>query len=165
MILGLLFGLSSLLVVATDDIVHDAKSRSAAQGMLLLAGLFGMPGAALFRWGRTIGDEEERLSKVASLVQAYRRLAIPDAARKLGWTEYEVERVFAECVTREIVKGHVDRSTQELFTLSSLGEEIAQAGHLCTHCGASLDRRFLTGETVVCPYCQSSISTKYPPST
>ncbi|MBI4858965.1 MAG: hypothetical protein HY815_01625 [Candidatus Riflebacteria bacterium] len=146
------------VILVSGEHTTSPRAASAAKGFVMFAALGLIPGFWMLRTGKELGVTDDRMAALADLMASYRRLKIGDAARKLAWTEAEVERIFGRCVERGLIEGYVDRATQELFTDESLRQEVTPPGTTCSRCGAALNGRFLTGETVVCPYCKARLA-------
>jgi len=119
-----------------------------------------LPGIVLLLLGRKANLREKELVEFSAWVRTYRRIGLGELARKLGKREYEAEKILVECVDRGLVKGFIDRSTNEFVLQEAMGQEFFL--ETCPRCGANLRQRFLQGETVRCPYCQAVIVS--PPS-
>lgn len=96
------------------------------------------------------------MAAFAAWVQTYRRISMKDLANKLGKPPQETERIMLECVEKGLVRGFIDRSTDEFVLQEAAGVEHYVAN--CPGCGNSLQRRYLDGETVQCPYCGTVIA-------
>jgi len=114
-----------------------------------------IPGLLLIFVGMRARKRGQELVEFSSWVKAYRRIPLADLARKLGKSEFESEKILAQVVDRGLVHGFVDRATSEFVLQETIGQE--QMVTRCPHCGATLQQRYLLGETVRCPYCNSVI--------
>ena len=101
------------------------------------------------------GRLEKDLVEFSAWVKTYRRISLADLARKLGKTPFESEKLLVQVVDRGLVKGFIDRQTDEFVLQEVVGQE--QFIERCPRCNGNLQRRFFLGETVRCPYCQSVI--------
>ncbi len=61
-----------------------------------------------------------------------------------------------DCVEKGLIRGFIDRSTDEFVLQEAAGVEHFVAN--CPGCSNSLQRRYLDGETVKCPYCGTVIA-------
>ena len=93
-------------------------------------------------------------------VKTYRRIGLRDLAAKLGKSQYEAEQLLVTVVDRGLLKGFIDRDTDEFVLQEAVGQE--NFVDTCPRCGANLQRRFFPGETVTCPYCHAVITAKTP---
>ena len=98
---------------------------------------------------------EENLVEFSAWIKTYRRISLADLSRKLGKPAFESEKLLVQVVDRGLVKGFIDRTTDEFILQEAAGQE--QFIDKCPRCNANLQQRFLLGETVKCPYCQSVI--------
>lgn len=114
------------------------------------------PGLLFIYLGRKANRREKELIEFSSWVKTYRRIGIPDLARKLGKQEFETEKILVEVVDRGLVPGFIDRSTNEFILQAAVGQELFI--ETCPRCHGNLQRRYFQGETVQCPYCHSVIS-------
>lgn len=114
------------------------------------------PGLIFVYLGRNANRREKELIEFSAWVKTYRRIAVPDLARKLGKQEIEAEKVLIEVVDRGLVHGFIDRATNEFVLQEAVGQELII--ETCPRCNANLQRRYFAGETVRCPYCDSVIS-------
>ncbi len=146
---GLFFGFFFLLIAA----ILMAISWDSGIWKLLftLAVLALTPGILLIYLGTKKRKAGKDLENLAELLRAYRRIKISKVAQKLGVTEYEAEMRIAQCMDRNLIVGHIDRTTEEFFTLESIGHVIPMGG--CPNCGAPPDRIVLIGEQPKCGSC------------
>ncbi|MBU4071761.1 MAG: PCI domain-containing protein [Candidatus Thermoplasmatota archaeon] len=158
-IAGLFFGCFFLLI-GFILLVVGAGSGVWKLFLLVLAPLALTPGIILMFLGLRKRKAAKNLENLAELLRAYRRIKISKVAQKLGVTEYEAEMKIAACLDAGLVKGHIDRTTDEFFTLESLGQVIPVGG--CRNCGAPPDRLFLVGEQVKCGSCGATLSVSKP---
>lgn len=98
---------------------------------------------------------EKDLVEFSAWVKTYRRIGLGDLARKLGKPTYDAEKILIQVVDRGLVKGFIDRQTDEFVLQEAVGQELFI--ERCPRCAASLQRRYFAGETVLCPYCRSVI--------
>lgn len=98
---------------------------------------------------------EEALVEFSAWIKTYRRISLADLSRKLGKPAFESEKLLVQVVDRGLVKGFIDRQTEEFVLQEAVGQELFI--DKCPRCNANLQQRFLVGETVKCPYCQSVI--------
>jgi hypothetical protein len=115
-----------------------------------------LPGLILIYLGRKASRHEQELIEFSAWVKAYRRIGLAELARKLGKQEFDSEKILIETVDRGLVHGFIDRNTNEFVIQEAVGQELFI--DTCPRCRANLQRRYLPGETVQCPYCESVIS-------
>ncbi len=114
-----------------------------------------VPGVLFVFIGLRARRTEKDLVGFAAWVRTYRRVPLVDLARKLGKTPFETEKVLVQAVDRSLVRGFIDRQSDEFVLQEVVGSEIFV--DRCPRCGASLQRRYFLGETVLCPFCNSVI--------
>lgn len=114
------------------------------------------PGLLLLYMGLSVRRREKELIEFAGWVKTYRRIGMPDLARKLGKSEFEAEKILVEVVDKGLVRGFLDRHTNEFVLPEAVGQEVFVA--VCPRCGGSIERQYLAGETILCPYCESVIT-------
>ncbi len=123
--------------------------------LLVLAPLALTPGILLMAVGMKKRKAAKDLENLATLLNTYRRIKVRRVAEKLGVTEFEAEKKIASCVEKGLVRGHIDRATEEFFTLESLSHIIPQTG--CQKCGAPPERILLVGEIAKCGSCGAAV--------
>ncbi len=119
-----------------------------------------VPGIVLVILGRRASLKEKELIEFTAWVKTYRRISLADLAAKLGKPQMEAEQLLVTVVDRGLLKGFIDRSTDEFVLQDAVGQE--SFVDTCPRCGANLQKRFFLGETVTCPYCQAVIAGKMP---
>ncbi|MDD4308379.1 MAG: PCI domain-containing protein [Thermoplasmata archaeon] len=152
-IAGLFFGCFFLLI---GLILFFIEAEMYNMFLLGFAPLALIPGIILMVIGMRKRARMKDLESLADILRAYRRIKVSKIAQKLGVNEFEAERRIAICVDRGWVKGYIDRTTEEFFTLESIGQVIPQTG--CPNCGAPPERIILVGEQAKCGSCGATIS-------
>jgi len=115
-----------------------------------------VPGLILILLGRRASLREKELIEFTAWVRTYRRIRLADLAAKLGKPQYEAEKILVAVVDRGLLKGFIDRSTDEFVLQEAVGQESFL--DTCPRCGANLQKRYFLGETVMCPYCHAVIA-------
>ncbi len=163
-VLGVLFVLSAVafIFIGIGMYISPTETSTSADGALIggvCTPIFLIPGAVFLYFATKITKKNEALTDVAGYLRMYRRITLSEVSRKVGKSEKETMRLINECIEKGMVKGHIDRQTKEFFTNSSLKQENRIVGiNECTHCGASVDKKVLRGETVRCEYCGGVIN-------
>ena len=139
---------------------YDAVALPVLGGFCTLTGV--VPGVLLLFMGLRAHRVEKDLVEFAAWVRTYRRVLLSDLAGKLGKAPYETEKILLQVVDRGLVRGFIDRQTNEFVLQEVVGSELFV--DRCPRCGAALQRRYLPGETVVCPFCSSVIVGPAPPA-
>lgn len=149
---GALLLLVSIFGFITD---YDMKRSEGVATAIMFMGFslcFIIPGILLFRSGRRHTQYEEKLKQLASLIKAYRRISIADISRNLGIGDLEARELVTTAVGLDMIKGHMDRNTDEFFTESSAEVKTL---HKCPNCGAQVEQILHEGETGKCGACGS----------
>ena len=143
--------------------VEEATVNSAGAGTPFLIEVSALcipttivPGIVLLLYGWKGRKQGQDMATFAAWVQTYRRISMRDLANKLGKPPAETERIMLDCVEKGLIRGFIDRSTEEFVLQEAAGVEHFVA--TCPGCGNSLQRRYLDGETVQCPYCGTVIA-------
>jgi len=74
-------------------------------------------------------------------------------AQRIGKTRFETEKLLGEALDDGLVKGVIDRSSDEFV----VQERAAGQEHFvgaCPNCGGNVDTWFFPEERVTCPYCE-----------
>lgn len=115
-----------------------------------------VPGIVLLLYGWKGRRQGSSMEMFVAWVKTYRRISMTDLANKLGKPPQETERIMLDCIEKGMIQGFIDRSTNEFVLQEAAGKEHFVAS--CPGCGNALQRRYLDGETVVCPYCGTVIA-------
>ncbi len=115
-----------------------------------------VPGLLSLVLGQKAKAREKALVDFSSWVRTHHRIKLDDIARKLGKPTFDAEKVLVEVADRGLVKGFIDRATDEFVLHEAVGQDVYV--ETCPRCGANLQKRFFKGETVQCPSCHSVIS-------
>lgn len=158
-ILGVLFLLAGIFGIAVGVSYYFGYPYYEPGNLVLLGALCTptaiIPGLLFIFLGRKANLREKHLVEFSAWVKAYRRIGLDELAQKLGKSPYDSEKILIEVVDRGLVRGFVDRTTNEFVLQDAVGQE--QFLERCPHCNANLQQRFFLGETVRCPYCLSVI--------
>lgn len=120
------------------------------------------PGILLIFLARRAKKREKELVEFTAWIKTYRRIGLDELARKLGKPQYEAEKTLIEVVDRGLLKGFIDRATDEFVLQEAIGQE--QFIETCPRCQANISKRYFLGETVTCPYCNAVIAQRRPAS-
>ena len=77
------------------------------------------------------------LTEFATWMKTYRRISLDDLAKKLGTTPMQTERTLAQAIERGLLKGVVDRATDEFVVQDTEAQQIFI--RTCPHCGGDVD--------------------------
>jgi len=114
-----------------------------------------VPGAIFLLLGLRARRVARELVEFSAWVRTYRRVRLDELARKLGKTTLETERILVQVMDRGLVKGFLDRTTDEFVIQEAIVQQQFIAN--CPRCNADLQKQYLVGETVRCPYCNAVI--------
>jgi hypothetical protein len=150
-----------LLVVMIPFAAVDGKG-SAVAGLIMLAGMFGVPGGLLFRSG-LLGQRMTALEEqMAGFVRSHDAFSINELGAHLGKTPAEAQVL----LNREIAKHHLPlvmhRASGRYLRLDRLSRA-AQVAERCQSCGGTLGHQIVfEGEQLSCPYCNATVHTHAP---
>ena len=99
---------------------------------------------------------EMTVLEFAEWVKSQRRVKMDLMAQRIGKTRYETEKLLGKALNEGLVKGAIDRTTDE-FVLEEAGREEHFVGQ-CSHCGGNVDTWYFPEERVTCPYCQRAVT-------
>jgi len=124
-------------------------------GGMCIPGLI-LPGAVLLAWGVVAWRRERRLEEFASWLRAHRREKMDTLAQRLGTNRYGMELLLGKAIEKGLVKGVVDRSTDEFVCLQAAGSQVFVGK--CPQCGGDVNRWAFPEERFTCPYCEQSVT-------
>ncbi len=151
----LIFGIFILVVGIGMLFDPDQKDRDTGPSIAVFSFAFTVPGIILLRLGKKAQREEEQIKAVATMIRSYRRIKLQTIAEKLGVTVLEAEKFLSRALSAKLIKGFIDRTTDEFVTKDARVKEIEVK--FCSNCGAPLEEVYLEGETVKCRSCGSII--------
>ena len=114
-----------------------------------------IPGAIVLGLGVIEYRRAKRLTEFATWVKTYRRISFDDLAKKLGKTPIQTERTLAQAIERGLLKGVVDRSTDEFVVQGTEAQQIFI--RTCPHCGGDVERWAFPEERFTCRYCNTAV--------
>ncbi|HOP65171.1 MAG TPA: PCI domain-containing protein [Spirochaetota bacterium] len=156
-VLLFLFGMLCLLIAIFGFITDYSMENSEGVATAIIFMVFSLcmiiPGIALFRSGQKQTMYENRLRQLASLIKAYRRISIAEISRTIGIDEMEARELVTTAIDLKMIRGFMDRNTDEFYTESSLEE--GKVIHTCPNCGARIEQVLHEGETGKCSSCGS----------
>ncbi len=153
----IVLGILMLLVAVFGIFTYYDMPKSEAVAVIIIYLVLGaicvIPGIRLYRSGRKQSAYEKKLEQLASLVKAYRRIGISEISRNLGTSDTETRELVNTAISLDIIKGYMDRNTDEFFTEDSTAE--LKTVHICPNCGAKIEQILHEGETAKCSSCGS----------
>ena len=96
-----------------------------------------IPGAIVLGLGVIEYRRAKRLTEFATWMKTYRRISLDDLAKKLGTSPMQTERTLAQAIERALLKGVVDRSTDEFVVQGTEAQQIFI--RTCPRCGGDMD--------------------------
>lgn len=152
-VFGVLLLLIAIFGFITDYSMNKPEGVAAAIMFMGFSLCLLIPGVILFRSGQRHTQYEERLKQLTALIKTYRRISIADISRNLGIPEINARELVNTAVSLNMIKGFMDRNTDEFFTDSSSAE--SKKMHICPNCGAQIEQVLHEGETGKCSVCGS----------
>lgn len=154
LVLGSLLLIGGIVGITAESVAEPSPSYR-LWGLVLCGATGVVPGLLLLILGWKARQEEKLLVEFSTWVKTYRRVPMNDLARNLGKTRFETEKILVQAVDRGLVRGIIDRSTDEFVLQESVGQQIFV--DKCPRCAAKVGRWFFPEERFVCPYCNQVI--------
>lgn len=145
---GFVLGFATIVVLLTGGL--DVMMFICVPGGIV-------PGAVALAWGLVIRRKEQRVQEFGEWLSTKRRIPMDDIARSIGRNRMEMERLLGKAEHRGLVKGVVDRSTDEWVSEDAIGKQVFVAQ--CPSCGGQVNRWMFPEEHVQCPYCGAGVTT------
>jgi len=150
---GLIFALFSVIVLVDAIASPDEKSWSAVMGMLLLTGLFGIPGGLLLWRTRLARRREEFNKRLIGFITSLDNFTVAELAGKIGRTELETNGLIATLISEQAVDLAFHRQTGCYLHRGRLQRNYRIIDR-CQSCGAAVGQELVfDGETPECRYC------------
>lgn len=131
----------------------------AVPGLLLLIGIFGVPGFLLRRAGLTRQHESELQVQMVAFVRTHDAFSINELAAHVGKTPAEAQTLLNRDIARYHLPLVMHRASGRYMRLDRISS-VAQVAERCQSCGASLGNQIVfEGERLTCPYCSSVVQT------
>lgn len=151
------FGLFFMVLGSAMYIASDKPDEiEAGIGLAVFSTVMTVPGILIVRKGKKAKIEEDRIKAVANVIKSYRRITLKEVAEKLGIQRHEAAEYLSVALSKKMLKGYIDRTTDEFVTDGSRDKEVK--AKFCSNCGAPVEEVFLQGDTVKCRSCGSIIS-------
>ena len=116
-----------------------------------------IPGVVSILLGVRQWRHEHVVIEFATWAKSQRRIKMDVMAQRIGKSRFETEKLLGEALDQELVKGVIDRSSDEFV----VQEQTAGQAHFvgaCPNCGGSVDTWYFPEERVNCPYCERAIA-------
>ncbi|MCA9658029.1 MAG: hypothetical protein KC486_06775 [Myxococcales bacterium] len=157
--IGILFFVISGLVLIDMATGDDPKTKSAFLGMLVLTGLFAIPGGILLWRVRLARAREQFESQFNGFVASLDSFTPRELAQKIGKTEMETEALLAALIAQRKADLAFHRQTGRYLHRNRL-QRAHQVIDRCPSCGASVGQELVfAGEAAECRYCGNRLAT------
>jgi hypothetical protein len=148
---GFVLGFATIVVLLTGALGGlDVMAYICVPGGII-------PGAVALTWGFVIRQKEQRVQEFAEWLSTKRRIPMDDIARSIGRNRMEMERLLGKAERRGLVRGVVDRSSDEWVSEDAIGKQVFVAQ--CPSCGGQVNRWMFPEEYAQCPYCGAGVTT------
>ena len=154
-----------LLILMIPFAAFDDSGTNAVPGLLLLGGIFGVPGGLLLRSGILRGREEERQTQMAGFVRSHDAFSIDELAAHIGVDRSHAQALLTRDISRYQLPLVMHRASGRYLRLDRV-QQSARVAERCQSCGGSLGNQLVfEGEQLTCPYCSSVVQTHAPMQT
>ena len=115
-----------------------------------------IPGTIAIVLGVMQWRREQTVIEFANWAKSQRRIKMDLMAQRLGKTRFETEKLLGKALSEGLVKGAIDRTTDEFVSQDALKQEHFVG--TCPNCGGNVDTWYFPEERVVCPYCERVVA-------
>ena len=115
-----------------------------------------IPGVIAIAVGVRQWRRERNVVEFASWAKSQRRIKMDVMAQRLGKTRFETEKLLGKALDEGLVKGAIDRTTDEFVSQDAVKQEHFVG--TCPNCGGNVDTWYFPEERVVCPYCERVVA-------
>lgn len=147
----MIFGIFIFIVGIAMLFDPDPDDSGVAPSIAIASTAFIIPGVLLIALGKRAHKEEEQLESLVSIAKSYRRITMDELSQNLNIPVERTGKLLSLAISKKLIKGNFDRTTDEFFTEDSKLQEINF--RFCPSCGAPFDRVYLEGETIKCKNC------------
>lgn len=116
-----------------------------------------IPGTISILLGVRQWRHERVVVEFANWTKSQRRIKLDLMAQRIGKSRYDTERLLGEAIDTGLVKGVIDRSSDE-FVAQDGDEGRAHFVGPCPNCGGNVDAWYFPEERVACPYCERAVT-------
>ncbi len=121
-----------------------------------------IPGVIAIAVGVRQWRRERTVVEFANWAKSQRRIKMDLMAQRLGKTRYEPEKLLGKALNEGLVKGAIDRTTDEFVSQDAVKQEHFVG--TCPNCGGNVDAWYFPEERVACPYCQRVVTVPEEPA-
>lgn len=129
----------------------NEKEKIDGGGIAIFSLAFVIPGSLLLYFGIKNSHFEDNVISAASIAKSARRITLIDLSEKMNCSIPVANKALTIALSKGLVSGNFDRTTDEFFTEEGNREKIEI--RFCPACGAPLDKIYLRGETIKCNNC------------
>jgi hypothetical protein len=115
-----------------------------------------IPGVVAIALGVRQWRRERTLVEFANWARSQRRIKMDVMAQRIGKTRFETETLLGRALEERLVKGAIDRTTDEFVSEDAVKQEHFVGA--CPNCGGNVDRWYFPEERVTCPYCHRVVA-------
>ncbi len=115
-----------------------------------------IPGTIAIALGVKQWRREQAVIEFASWVKSQRRINMDLMATRIGRTRFETEKLLGEAIDDGLVKGVIDRSTDDFVVQERMDGQAHFIG-TCPNCGGNVNRWYFPEERATCPYCERTV--------
>src|SRR3989442_2445116 len=116
-----------------------------------------IPGTIAIVLGVRQWHREQAVIEFANWAKSQRRIKMDVMAQRIGKTRFETEKLLSEALDDGLVKGVIDRSSDEFV----VQERAAGQEHFvgaCPNCGGNVDTWYFPAERAICPYSKRALT-------
>jgi hypothetical protein len=115
-----------------------------------------IPGVIAIAVGVRQWRRERAVVEFANWLTSQRRIPMDVMAQRLGKTRFETEKLLGKALSEGLVKGAIDRTTDEFVSHDAVKQEHFVG--TCPNCGGNVDAWYFPEERVTCPYCERALA-------
>lgn len=161
-VLGSLLLVPGGLLVLCIPFAAFEGNGSAAMGLVILAGMFGVPGGLLFRNGLLGQRRTAAQEQMVGFVRSHDAFSIDELGAHIGKTPAQAQVMLNQDIAKYQLPLVMHRPSGRYLRLDRLSNA-AQVAERCQSCGGSLGNQIVfEGEQLTCPYCNATVHTHAP---
>jgi len=131
----------------------DVPSEKNGIPIAVASFIFTAPGLIMIYLGKKAHVKEVKVKAVANIIKSHRRIKIAAISKKMAIPEIEVEQHLSTALSKKMIRGFIDRTTDEFVTEEGMKHDVQT--RFCGNCGAPFEKVYLKGETIKCKSCGS----------
>jgi len=114
-----------------------------------------IPGVVGIVLGIRAWRHERLVLDFSNWIRSHRRIKMDDMAQRLGRTRFETEKLLGEAFERRLVRGVIDRATDEFVSGEATGQQLFVGR--CPNCHGEFSQWYFPEERFKCPYCERTL--------